>query len=295
MHALVRARLQILLAAALFSTGGAAIKSSSLTSWQIACSRSLIAALVLMLVFPSWRKFWDRKSLMIGCAYAATMILYAVANKLTTAANTIFLQSTAPLYLLFLCPLLLKERARRTEWILTLTIGVGMILFFVGIEAPQRTAPNPALGNTLGALSGVTWALTLLGLRWIGREDLDGKIVGRSVVAGNLIAFLIALVPAVPFGEVAARDFMIVGYLGFFQVGLAYICVTFGVRKLPALETALLLLLEPVLNAFWAWAVHGETPGKWSLAGCSIILFASVLRAVGGRFRPAKAAETRTP
>jgi drug/metabolite transporter (DMT)-like permease len=77
-------------------------------------------------------------------------------------------------------------------------------------------------------------------------------------------------------------DWAIIFYLGIFQIGLAYVCMTFGVRRLPALETSLLLLLEPVLNAVWAWMIHGERPGPWSLAGCAIILGATLLRALQG-------------
>ena len=89
-------RLQLLATAVLFSTGGAAIKASALSTWQVASFRSGIAALVLLVALPSARRFWTRRSLLVGLAYAATTILYVAANKLTTAANAIFLQSTAP-------------------------------------------------------------------------------------------------------------------------------------------------------------------------------------------------------
>jgi len=102
------ARVELLLAALLFSTGGTAIKALSLTSWQVVSARSLIAAFVLLAGTGAWRGFsW--RSLLVGCAQAGTMVTFVVANKLTTAANAVFLQATAPLYIAALGPFLLGE------------------------------------------------------------------------------------------------------------------------------------------------------------------------------------------
>ena len=271
-------RLQILGAALLFSTGGAAIKACSLTNWQIASFRSGIAALALLLVLPGSRRWWRPRALAVGAVYAATMILYVSANKLTTAANTIFLQSTAPLYLLLLGPWLMQEKVRRKDVLFVSSLGLGLAMFFLGVDPPQETAPAPLIGNVLAATAGLTWALTILGLRWLGQRD--GKIGGEaeaSVVAGNLIACLCCLPLAWPVVGSRMLDWTLVGYLGVFQIGLAYFFLTRGVRRISALETSLLILLEPVLNAFWAWLVHGEQPGPWSLAGCSLILGSTLL------------------
>ena len=278
-------RFQVLAAALLFSTGGAAIKATTLTSWQVACFRSGVAALALMLVMPRWRGWWKPRTLLVGLGYAVTMTAYVTGNKFTTAANTIFLQSTAPIYLLLLGPLLLRERVRRDDVVLTAAIAVGMAMFFVGLDDPIATAPRPLLGNLAGALCGISWAMTILGLRWLGREEEDGKTdtTGAAVVAGNLITFVVCLPLALPVRDAVALDWVVIVYLGVFQIGLAYIFLTHGVRRLPALETSLLLLLEPVLNVIWAWLVHGERPGGWSSAGCAIILAATLLRAFRGR------------
>jgi drug/metabolite transporter (DMT)-like permease len=113
----MRHRIQLLAAAALFSTGGAAIKACSLTSWQVAGLRSGIAALVLLLV-PAARRGWTPRAWLVGAAYAATVVLFVQANKLTTSAATAFLQSTAPLYVLLLAPHLLGERAIGLAYVL---------------------------------------------------------------------------------------------------------------------------------------------------------------------------------
>lgn len=271
-------RLQILGAAFLFSTGGAAIKACSLSNWQVACFRSGIAAVALLLVLPEARRIWRPRTLLVGVAYAATMVLYVSANKLTTAANTIFLQSTAPMYVLLLGPWLLRERVRRPDRLFMLCLGVGMALFFVGVDPPYTTAPAPFEGNVLGALAGLSWAMTLIGLRWLGRRGGEGdRSAEASVVAGNLIACVACMPMALPVASSPTFDWVLVGYLGVFQIGLAYIFLTRGVRRVPALETSLLILLEPVLNSMWAWLVHGEQPGPWSLTGCGIILLSTAV------------------
>lgn len=269
-----RSRLYVLAAALLFSTGGAAIKLATLSSWQIAGFRSGLAALALWLAIPAWRRCFEPRALLVGCAYAATMILYVTANTLTTAANAIFLQTTAPLYVLLLAPWLLGEQNRPRDFAVVTLLAVGLVLFFVGSDAPFRTAPEPLRGNVVGAASGVSWALALLGLRWLGRgaTATGPDPAGAAVVAGNGIAFLVCLPLALPVSEGAPLDWLVVAYLGWVQIGLAYVFMVRGVRGVRAIEASLLLVLEPVLNAVWAWWIHGELPGAWSLAGCGLIL-----------------------
>ncbi len=274
-------RLQILAAALLFSTGGAAIKFCSLTSWQVAGFRSGVAAVTVWLLIPSARRFWDPKALVVGAAYATCLILFVSANKTTTALNTIFLQSTAPLYMLLLSPWLLREPITRRDLLFMATLGIGMAALLLGTERPRTTAPNPSLGNLLAGASGLFWALTVVGLRWMGRDRPGGNApsAGRAVVAGNLCAFLFCLPWALP-ATGRTVDWLAIAYLGVFQIGLAYLCLTAAIRKVPALEAALLLLIEPVLNPLWAWLVQGETPGVWSLAGGAVILVGTLLKAL---------------
>lgn len=267
------ARLLILLAAALFSTGGAAIKATALGAWPIAGLRSIVAALFLAAVYPKAVKNISRGTLAVGLAYAGTLLLYVQANKLTTAANAIFLQSTAPLYLLLLAPWLIKERIHRRDLPLMLAIVVGMTLFFVGNEPAQQTAPNPLLGNVLGACAGVGWALTILGLRWLAAGGGD---VVSSVIAGNLIAFVISLPFFGGLPELGRGDVLLIGYLGVIQIGLAYVFITKGMRDVPAFEASLLILLEPVLNPIWAWLVHSEKMSRLAIVGAALILLATI-------------------
>ena len=273
-------RLQLLATAVLFSTGGAAIKSCSLSSWQVASARSGIAALTILALLPQARRRWTASTWVIGSIYAATMILFVSATKLTTAASAIYLQAAAPLYILLLGPWLLKEPVRRQDLFFMSAIAAGFCLFFVEADRAVASAPNPPLGNLLAALSGLAWSLTVVGLRWAargGRGDASSGpgAVGPVILAGNLIAFAVCLPAAFPFGAAAPFDWLVLAYLGVFQIGIAYSLLASGIRHVPALDASLLLMLEPVLNPIWAWIIHHERPGPWSAAGGALILAAA--------------------
>lgn len=271
-------RLQVLAAALLFSTGGAAIKATTLSGWQVAGFRSAVAAAAVYLLMPSARRGWTWHVLPVGVAYATTLVLFVTANKLTTSANAIFLQSTAPLYMLLFGPLLLREPVRRRDLAFMAPVALGLALFFVGAPAPLHTAPDPRTGNLLAVASGATWALTLVGLRWMGNRAGGQGSALPTVVAGNLIAFLACLPAALPVEGAGAVDWLAIAYLGVFQIGAAYVFLTAGIRHVPALQASVLLLLEPALNPVWAWLMHGEAPGPWSIAGGALILGATLLR-----------------
>jgi drug/metabolite transporter, DME family len=279
------ARLQLLGAALLFSTGGAAIKAADFTGWQIASFRSGIAAIALWLMTPAARRGWTLrqaqggawKAALVGVAYAGCLTLFVLSNRLTTAANTIFLQSTAPLYLLFLAPWLLKEPVRRQDLGFLLAVGIGLGFFFIGVEQPIATAPDPGRGNLLALASGFFWALAVCGLRWLSADERRGS-PAAAVVSGNLTAFLISLPMALPLGTHSIADWSLIGYLGVFQIALAYLFLTTAIQFIPALEASVILLLEPVLNPVWAWLVQRETPGAWALLGGAIILGATTYK-----------------
>lgn len=271
------ARLRLVAAALLFSTGGAAIKATTLSAYQVASFRSGIAALTLLLLIPAARRGWNWRAVLVGLAYATTLFLFVVANKLTTSANTIFLQSTAPLYILVLAPLLLKEPVRARDLWFMAAVGLGLALFFVTTEASVATAPDPVRGNLLAALSGVTWAVTVIGLRWLGRRD-GGASQYAAMVSGNLTVFLVALPLALPVVNATVVDWGVIAFLGVVQIGIAYAFLARGIREVPALEASVILLVEPALNPIWSWGLHGEVPSILALLGAAIIFSATVLR-----------------
>ncbi|HTP53020.1 MAG TPA: DMT family transporter [Anaeromyxobacteraceae bacterium] len=281
-----RARLEIVAAALLFSTGGAAIKATSLSGFEVAGLRSGIAGLALLAWLPAARRGFTWRGALVGLAFAGSLVLFVTANKLTTAASAIFLQSTAPLYVLLAGPWLLREKASRSDLVLMAPVAVGLLLVFLGAGPPGRTAPDPFRGNVVALSSGITWAFAIMGLRWIGADPRSSSLA--SVVMGNAIAFLVCLPLLRSPAAVPPADWAAIAYLGVFQVALAYVFLTAGVRRLPALQTSLLLLAEPALNPLWAWIVHGERPTALALTGGVLILGSTATKAwVDARIPPA--------
>jgi len=270
-------RLQVLLAAMLFSTAGVVVKATTLTSWQVAGFRSAVAAVFLLLVarFPLRPTL---RTLAIGLVIAVTFITFIVANKLTTAAHAVFLQAAAPLYLVLLGPWLLHERVHLRDLPFLAVVGTGITLLFASSVSPSATAPNPFLGNLVAVSSGVTWAGVLLAMRHVSRDG-DRDLAMSATFYGNVLAFVLCLPLAFPV-DARPLDWAVIAYLGCFQLAFAYVLLTRGLSKLPALEASLLLLLEPALNPLWTLVVHGETPGLLGSVGGALVLVATTARAL---------------
>ena len=268
-------RSKILAAAVLFSSGGAAIKFCSFGGWQLAAFRAAFALITIFVLVRESRRGWTWRTVLVGVAYAATTLLYVQANKHTTAASAIFVQSTSPLFILLLAPLLLGEHATRRDIGQMTIMALGFGLFFLGLDQPSATAPNPALGNVLAAICAVTWAFTVIGYRWLAAR---GASVAAAAVSGNLTACIIAVIMAQPLVAGRPVDWAVVGFLGVCQLGIPYLFLARAVPQVRALEVGLFLLIEPVLNPIWAWLVHGETPGPATLAGGALILGATAVR-----------------
>ena len=270
-----------MLGALLFSTGGVAIKAATLTGWQLSCFRSLAAAVVLLIFLPSARRGWSWRSVVVAIPYAATFTLYTLANKYTTAANAIFLQDTAPFYILILGPLLLGERIRLRDLSFMAALLIGLGLIFASTREATLYASDPRLGDSLAVVSGLTWALTLLGLRWIAvRAENHDDEPAAAVVAGCLVASLFAASFAFPVENANVENWLIVAYLGVVQIALAYVFITAGIRHVRALEVSLLLLVEPVLSPVWVWLLLAESPAALAVLGGAIVIGATAVHAV---------------
>ena len=153
----------------------------------------------------------------------------------------------------------------------------GLVMFFVAAPLSSTSAPRPFEGNIVAAASGLSWAFTVIGLRWAGRDGGAGA-GGAAIVAGNTVALVACLPLMLPLAMPGAMDWSLLVFLGVFQIGLAYVLLTSALTIVPAFEAALLLLVEPVLNPFWAWWAQGERPSGWSLAGSLTILGATIVK-----------------
>jgi drug/metabolite transporter (DMT)-like permease len=261
----------VLAAAVLWSTGGLFIKWTSLSGLELSFGRSLFAAITVA-IFTRHEGFGlNRVTAFASVLYAALLVLFVLATKETTAANAIFLQYTAPVYLLILEPLIYKEKFRRRDLIVVIACVLGMSLFFVG-----KLRPQDVTGNLLALTSGFCFACYFLLLR-----HSKSRAVNRasSVIYGNLLVVLITA----PFGfrvidELTFRDAFAVFYLGVVQIGVAYTLFTVAMaRGVRSLDAGIVGYIEPILNPIWVFLALGERPTKWALIGGGIIVAAVVV------------------
>lgn len=270
--------LAVLGAAVLWSTGGLFIKWVSLDAAGVTMWRSLFAAATIALL---WRTGFTRPlkpariELLIAVSYAVMLLLFVIATKLTTAANAIFLQYTAPLHVLAWGSLVINERPSRLDAGALGIAFAGMTLFFVG----KLDADNAA-GNLCALGSGLGFALFLALLR---RPECGAHTRPNAMVLGNLLLVAATLTWNAVRGEGAAftpgaGDIAGLLVLGVLQIGLAYVFFAYGIARVRVLEASLIGMLEPVLNPAWVFFFLGERPGWWAVAGGTIIVFAVVGR-----------------
>ena len=203
--------------------------------------------------------------------YAALLLLFVLATKLTTAANAIFLQYTAPVYVLLLEPLFYKEKFRARDFITVAACIAGMSLFFVG-----KLRPQDVTGNLFALASGVCFAFFFLLLRHSKARQVNRAV---STIYGNLLVVVIcapAFFGAVQKG-IGPADFAAVAYLGIVQIGFAYLLFTSAMaRGVRSLDASIIGYIEPVLNPIWVFMFIGERPSGWAIVGGAIII-ASVI------------------
>jgi drug/metabolite transporter, DME family len=266
-----RARVSPLLlvfgAALLWSTGGLFIKATNLSAFALSFGRSLLAAITIA-IFTRREGFGiNLVSALTSLLYAALLILFVLATKMTTAANAIFLQYTAPVYVLILEPLFYKEKFRSRDFVTVAACLAGMSLFFVGQLRPQDVT-----GNLLALASGVCFALFFLLLRHSKARDVNRA---SSAIYGNLIVVVLcapAVFSAVQNG-ISAADYARIAYLGIVQIGFAYLLLTLAMaRGVRSLDAGLIGYVEPVLNPIWVFLFIGERPSGWAIIGGSIII-----------------------
>lgn len=260
----------IAMAALLWSTGGLFIKLLPFNPFVIIGYRSLFAAILLAIIFKksafnmSWLTFG------VAVSYAGAMVTFVVANKMTTAANAIFLQYTGPVYVLLLEPLLFRTPLKRVNVWTVVACLAGMIFFFNG-----EFDFSGFWGNILAIISGVFLAAEILLLRLNKPEYFNA-----SMFWANVIALLVGLPFMVSSPLPGQTEWGILAFLGLVQIGLASMFFTYGMKRATAIEGALLSMLEPVLNPVWVLLGYGERPGLYAMLGGLIIIVSLSIRVV---------------
>jgi len=278
----------IFFCALLWSTSGLLIKLIPWHPLVISGARSLIAFLFILIVrlIEKPKKFGTSRRLytVLGAlSYGATMILFVLANKLTSSANAILLQYIAPVWAALLGWVFIKERPHTEHWAALGAVAVGLVIFFKdSIESPVGSVPmdggvnTPLLGNIIAVISGITFALysVFMRLEKDGRPE-DTILIAHLGTALFCIPLFIAHPPAI--SPIALAS--VLG-LGIFQIGLASLFFAYGIRRITAVQSMLTAVVEPVMNPVWVFLVTGEKPTQATLTGGTVILTAVVLSSI---------------
>jgi len=260
----------LLLAALCWSLGGVLIKSIDWPPMAIAGGRSAIAIPMILLCIGRPRFTFSRAQVGGALGYAGTVVLFVFATRMTTAANAIFLQYTAPVYVALIGRWYLGERASRIDWLVIAVALAGIALFFL-----DRLTIAGLWGNILALGSGLAFALVALFLR---KEKAGSPIA--SIVLGNVIVAVAGapfMFQAPSLGEDGLWRLLLLGTV---QLGLPYVFYATAIKQVSALEATLIPLLEPVLNPLWVMLALGERPGPWAIVGGLLVLSAVLGRGV---------------
>lgn len=257
----------LLICVTLWSTSGVLIKESTLPAMAIVSGRSLLTAIVIALYIRRPHFTWSLPQVGGAVMQAATFVLFVMATQMTSAANAILLQYTAPLWVALFGAWYLHERPRRIDYITMAMIAFGMLLFF-----GDKLTGSGMVGNILAIVSGITMAWMTLFLR----KQKDGSPM-ETILLGNILAALIGL-PFLLTSSPTSMDIGILVFLGIFQLGIPFILYGYAIVRLPALEVVLISTLEPILNPLWVFLFNGELPGPMAIVGGAIVLLAALVR-----------------
>jgi drug/metabolite transporter (DMT)-like permease len=276
-----KAVLFVLFAAILWSTGGLMIKVISWGPLSILAGRSIFSSILLFIYVRKFPRKWTGWKILASVSHILTASLFIMATKLTTAANAIFLQYTAPVYIVLLAVWFLHEKPTQMDWISMVVIFTGMALFF-----GDKLSLNGLYGNLLAVISGITLALLTVSMR-----AQKGGSPAESILVANIFMAIVGF-PLVMKESWTVTNWLIILYLGVFQIGLAFVFFSSAIKHVPALEATLISTLEPVLNPLWVFLFIGEKPGLFALVGGLIVLAGVMLNAISSTRAAAALAPT---
>ena len=265
-----KAIILLICTAILWSKGGFLIKFINWHPVAIAGGRSIIAALIMWAYVKKPKFTWSNIQIMGAVAYALTVILFVIANKLTTAANSILLQYTGPIYVALFSYWFLKEKITAIDWITIHVVIIGMTLFFI-----EKLSPDGILGNLAAILAGIAFGWLALCLR---KQKDESPL--ESLILGNILTGIIGLPFIIDSGIPSQQSMIALFVLGIFQLGIPYILYSKAVKHVSALDAVLIPVLEPILNPLWVFLLLGESIGMWPMIGGAIIIVAITTRSI---------------
>ncbi len=262
----------VLIAVLLWSTGGMFIKlATNLDAYQVTFFRSLLAGITVLIITRKNGLRINAFGVMCSVIYATLLFLFVWATKHTTAANAIFLQYSAPVYILILAPFVIGEKFHLKDLVTVIFCLAGMSLFFVG-----DLTIGDYQGNIAALGSGIFLGLYIMLLKHPRAEGMSGTI---TVIYGNFLLALLTLPSGIAaFPTATLMDYAAVGFLGVFQIGISYILFIKGVRGgTRPLDASIIGFIEPLLNPVWVFLFVGERPSQWALLGGTIIIATVVI------------------
>jgi drug/metabolite transporter (DMT)-like permease len=266
----------ISITAFLWSTSGFFIKYLSISAFHISFYRSLIAAFTVLAVVSirkqNFRFEFDFISILTAFFFAGILILFVIATKMTTAANAIFLQFTAPIYLVLLEPLILKTKFDSKNIITILICIFGMILFFFG-----KLELGSIYGNLIAICSGICFAMFSLLTKYKKTLQHSANTL-NSVILGNFLVAVISFLVIFPDLKLNFTEGLILFYMGAIQIGISYVIFNEGIKYVSATESMIIATLEAIFNPIWVFIGLNEVPSIYSIIGAFIILFAILWR-----------------
>jgi DME family drug/metabolite transporter len=258
----------------LWSTSGFFIKYLTINAFQISFYRSLIAAITVFVICMARKqklKFeFDIVSNFAAVFYAGILILFVIATKMTTAANAIFLQFTAPIYLVALEPVISKTKFEPKNIITILICIAGMILFFFG-----KLEIGNIYGNLIAIGSGICFAMFSLLLKYKKVKDKSENTL-NNIIMGNVLVAIIAGFMIFPDFTLDLKQALILAYMGAIQIGVSYIIFNEGIKYVSATESMIIATLEAMFNPVWVFIGIGEAPSPYAIVG-GIIIFGAII------------------
>lgn len=257
----------VLAAALLFSIGGLCVKAVPWSPLAINGARNLISVVIIGIYLKSidHKIVWNPAVIFGAVCMAGVTTFYCIANKLTTAANTIVLQFTAPIFVIFFMWIFFKEKPKRVDIIASIAVFAGILCFFVDGLSSGNMA-----GNAVAILSGICYAGVFMMNSFETSDSLSSIFLGQALAAVTGVWFVFG---ETDFGATALGGILA---LGIFQLAIAYIFMAKGLERVSAVTASLTTAIEPILNPLLVALFFHEAITPMSMAGAVIVVVSVV-------------------
>ncbi|WP_294467456.1 DMT family transporter [uncultured Anaerofustis sp.] len=264
----------IVIAAFLWSLNGVLIKYIPWQPMAISGVRAFLSTITLVLIKGAFDFKFNKHVIFASLSYVSMGILFVYATKLTTAANAIILQYTAPIFVIILSIFFFKKFPTKKQLITVVIAFIGVILFFI-----DKVGSGAMLGNILAILAGLGYSGMFIFNSYDDSSALDASIIGNALIF--LISVPVLLQGNEPVLDMAGVFGIII--LGIFQMGISYAFFSKGIETTPSVDASLISMLEAILNPIWVALVIGEIPSFVSLIGGGLVLIAVIFNIISSK------------